>query len=111
MDDILSLLIPIVGFLCLVAIVRAVVDSRLRRRLAETHASEELVRALAETEREDRRTGALKWGLVLIASGAGFVVIDVLRLGSEDPAAYGLLLCSAGMGLLAFHLLQHRRAG
>jgi hypothetical protein len=44
MDDILALLIPIVGFICLVVIVRAVIDGRLKRRLAETHASEELLR-------------------------------------------------------------------
>jgi hypothetical protein len=108
MDDILSLLIPMVGFVCLVATVHVVVDGRVRRRLVETHANEELVRALAESERHARRSGALKWGLVLVASGFGFVVIHLLRLGSEDPAAYGLLLASAGAGLLAYHLLQRR---
>lgn len=108
MDDILSLLIPMVGFVCLVAIVHAVVDGRVRRRMVETHASEELVRALAETERHDRRNGALKWGLVLVASGAGFVLISVFRLGSEDPAAYGLLLGCAGVGLLVYQLVQRR---
>jgi hypothetical protein len=109
MDDILSLLIPMVGFVCLVAIVRAVVDGRLRRRLVETHATQELVLALAEADRHDRRTGALKWGLVLVASGIGFVLIDVCRLGSADPAAYGVLLVCAGAGLLCYHLLQRRR--
>jgi hypothetical protein len=109
MDDILSLLVPMVGFVCLVAIVHAVVDGRLRRRMLETHSSEELVRALAETNRRDRETGALKWGLVLVASGIGFVFIDVFRLGSEDPAAYGLLLACSGIGLLVYHLLQRPR--
>jgi Mg2+/citrate symporter len=109
MDDILSLLIPMIGFVCLVAIVHLVVDARVRRRLVETHASEELVRALAESERHARRSGALKWGLVLVASGVGFVLIDVFRLGSENPAAYGLLLACSGAGLLAYHLLQHQR--
>jgi hypothetical protein len=109
MDDIIALLIPIVGFICLVAIVHIVVDSRVRRRLVETHASDELVRALAESESDSRRSGALKWGLVLAAIGIGFVLIDVFALGSEDPAAYGLLLVSAGAGLLFYQLLQNRR--
>jgi hypothetical protein len=108
MDDILSLLIPMVGFVCLVAIVHAVVDGRVRRRLVETHASEELVRALAEAERHDRRTAALKFGLVLVASGVGFVLVGWLGLGSENPAAYGVLLGSAGTGLLIYHVLQSR---
>lgn len=109
MDDILSLLIPMVGFACLVAIVHLVVDARVRRRLVETHASEELVRALADSERQARRSGSLKWGLVLIASGLGFALVGAFRLGSDDPAAYGLLLACSGAGLIAYHLLQGRR--
>lgn len=110
MDDILSLLIPMVGFVCLVAIVRAVETGRLRRRLAETHASEDLVRALAEADKASRRHGALKWGLVLVASGAAFVLIDVFGLGARDPAAYGILLVAAGAGLLLHHALQRQAA-
>lgn len=109
MDDILSLLIPMVGFVCLVAIVHAVVDGRVRRRLVETHASEELVRALAESESHSRRSGALKWGLVLVSAGIGFVLVGLFGLAAEDPAAYGLLLGCCGAGLLVFHVLQRRR--
>ena len=108
MDDFLSLMIPIVGFICLVAIVRAVVEGRLRRRLAETHASEELVRAMTDADKLNRKQGALKWGLVLAASGLAFVLIDLLGLDTQDPAAYGLLLVAAGVALLAHHLLQQR---
>lgn len=107
MDDILSLLIPVVGFLCLVAIVRAVVDGRLRRRLAETHASEELVRAIAQADEANRKQAALKWGLLLIMAGVAFGLIDLFGLGSQDPAAYGLLLIFTGAGLLLHHFLQH----
>lgn len=108
MDDILSLMIPIVGFICLVAIVRAVVDGRLRRRLAETHASEELVRAITEADEANRKQGAQKWGLVLIMLGIALALIDVFDLGSQDPGAYGLLLAASGLGLLLHHLLQRR---
>lgn len=106
MDDILALLIPIVGFICLVAIVKAVVDSRLRRRLAETHASEELVKAMAEADEQNRKHAALKWGLVLGVTGVGFGLIDVLGLNAEDPGSYGLLLGAAGVGLLAYHYIR-----
>ena len=108
MDDILSLLIPIVGFICLVAIVRAVVEGRLRRRLAETHASEELMRAIAQADEANRKHGALKWGLVLGWSGVAFGLIDALGLDCNDPGAYGLLLGAAGIALLLHHFLQQR---
>lgn len=108
MDDILSLLIPIVGFICLVAIVRIVIEGRLRRRLAETHASEELVRAIARADDANRKQAALKWGLILLLAGIAFTLIDLFGLGSQDPAAYGLLLCATGIGLLLHHLLLRR---
>lgn len=108
MDDILSLMIPIVGFICLVAIVRAVVDGRLRRRLAETHASEELVRAIIEADEANRKQSAQKWGLVLIMLGIALALIDMFELGSQDPGAYGLLLAASGSGLLLHHFLQRR---
>lgn len=108
MDDILSLLIPIVGFICLVAIVRTVIDGRLKRRLAETHASEELVRALAQADEANRKRSALKWGLIMGLTGLAFVLIELFDLGSEDPGSYGLLLAASGIGLLAHHFLQRR---
>lgn len=106
MDDILSLLIPIVGFICLVAIVRTVVEGRLRRRLAETHASEELMRAITQADEASRKQGALKWGLVLGLSGIAFGLIDAFGLDSSDPGAYGLLLGAAGIAMLMQHFLQ-----
>jgi hypothetical protein len=108
MFDILALLIPIIGFVCLVAIVRAVIDGRLKRRLAETHASEELLRALAQADEASRRNGALKWGLVMLLTGSAFLAIQLFGLSSEDPGSYGLLLGAAGIGLLLHHTLQRR---
>lgn len=110
MDDILSLLIPIIGFICIVFIVRVVVDGRVRRRLAETHASEELMRAMMEADARNQRQAALKWGLVLAASGIAFGIIDALGLTSADPGAYGLILGGAGLALLVHHLIQRHES-
>jgi hypothetical protein len=106
MDDILALLIPIVGFVCLVAIVRAVVEGRLRRRLAETHASEELVHALTQADVARRKHQSLKWGLILLLTGVAFGLIELFNLSSQDPGAYGILIGAAGLGLLILHFLQ-----
>ncbi len=108
MFDILALLIPIVGFVCLVAIVRAVIDGRVKRRLAETQASEAMVRALFEADAERRRQETLKWGLLLGGIGVALVMIELLGLGSDDPGGYGLLLGAAGVALLAHRVLQGR---
>lgn len=108
MFDIIALLIPIVGFVCLVAIVRAVIDGRVKRRLAEMQASEGMVRALAQADEARRRHEVLKWGLVLGLTGFALFLIELFNLGSEDPGAYGLLLGAAGVGLLLSRTLQGR---
>jgi hypothetical protein len=104
-----SLLIPIVFFLSIVAIIKIVMDARVRRRLTETHASEDLVRGLLEADEQNRRLSALKWGLVLVLMGLAFGLIDALGLKPDDPATYGLLMGAAGIGLLGYHLIGQRR--
>lgn len=103
-----SLLVPITFFLSVVAIIKFVMDAKVRRRMAETHASEDLVRSMLEADEQGRRLSALKWGLVLVLMGLAFALVDVLDLGPEDPAVYGLLLGAAGVGMLGYHVLAHR---
>lgn len=106
MEDILSLLIPIVLAVCVVVAIRIIEDSRVRRRLAETHATEELVRALMQSDEQNRRGAALKWGIVLVAIGLAFGVIGLFGLDAEDPASYGLLFGATGLGMLGFRALK-----
>ncbi|MDX2300674.1 MAG: hypothetical protein NW204_13195 [Xanthomonadaceae bacterium] len=104
-----ALLIPITAFICTVAIIKIVVDSRLRRRLAETHASEDLIRAMLTADEHSRSLSALKWGIVLTVVGLAFGLIDALNLNGNDPATFGLLIGSAGLGMLGFHALASRK--
>jgi len=106
MYDIIAILIPIVFAICIVVTIRIVVDARLRRRLAETHASESLVQTLLHADEINRRKASLKWGLVLFLLGLGGVVIDVLDLGVEDPSAFGLLFCAIGLGMLIHYIVD-----
>ncbi len=102
-------LIPITAFLSTVAIIKIVVDSRLRRRLAETHASEDLIRAMLTADEQSRSLSALKWGIVLTVVGLAFGLIDLLNLDGNDPATFGLLIGSAGLGMLGFHAFAARK--
>jgi hypothetical protein len=99
-----TVFIPITLFICIVWIVKLVTDSRLRRRLSETHASEDLVKAMFQSDEINRRHSALKWGLVLVLVGAAFGLIDGLNLDPDDPATYGILFAASGLGLLGYHL-------
>lgn len=110
MFDILAILIPFFLALCIVVIIRIVVEARLRRRLAETHATDDLVRSLTNADEELRRQSSLKWGLVLVLMGVSLCLIDLFGLGVEDPTAFGLLIGSAGIGMLAYHALRRPSA-
>ncbi len=106
MFDILAILIPFFLAVCLVVIVRIVSEARLRRRLAETHATDDLVRALTDADHDMRRQSSLKWGLVLVLMGVSLGVLDVLDLSVDDPAAFGLIMAAAGLGMLVYHAVS-----
>lgn len=101
-------LIPITLFFCIAMSIKFIVDGRFRRRLAETHASEELVKAMLAADERARRYDALKWGIVLTALGVSFGIIDLANLDADSPATYGLLIGSAGLGMLGFHILGRK---
>ena len=101
-------LIPITLFVCIVLAIKVVVDARLRRRLAETNASEDMIKSMLVADEQSRRLSALKWGLVLTLLGAAMGLIDGMNMSSEDPGAWGLLLAAAGVGMLAYHGIANR---
>lgn len=108
-----TIFIPITLFVMIVAIIKIVTDYRLRNKLLETQASEELARSLLTTERlfhlkSDSRHTALKWGLVLTLMGAAFGLMTHWQLGPNEPATFGLLFAAAGIGLLLYYLVTLR---
>ena len=103
-------LIPIVLFLSVVAAIKIVMDGHVRRKLAESDASETLVRSMLLTDEQNRRLSTLKWGLVLALVGMAFGLIDLLNLSAKDPATFGMLIATAGPGMLRFHALASRRS-
>lgn len=110
MFDIIAILIPLSLAVCLVVAIRIVTEARLRRRLAETHASEELLLALLHADGVNRRASALKWGVVSICTGLGCIAVQLMRLAVDEPAAFGVLFVAAGIGLVAYHGLSRRQS-
>jgi hypothetical protein len=109
MADIIALFIPMVFAVCVVLAIRVIVEARLRRRLAETHASEDLVRTLLLADQENRRQASLKWGMVLVLTGMAFGIIDIAGLTHEDAASYGVIFAAIGLGMIGYHVLQRGR--
>ena len=103
-----ALLVPITAFICVVMAIKVIVEARLRSRLAENNASEDLVKSMLVADEQARRLSALKWGLVLTLVGLAFGLISGLHLASDDPGTWGLLIGAAGLGMLAYHGIANR---
>jgi hypothetical protein len=102
-------LIPMVLFISVVLAIKVIMDAKVRRRIAEANPSEDLVKAMLIADEQSRRLSALKWGLVMTVVGLAFGLISALRLSSDNPGSYGLLIGAAGVGMLAYHALANRK--
>ena len=103
-----GLLVPITAFICIVMAIKIIVETRLRARLVETNASEDLIKSMLVADEQSRRLSALKWGLVLTLIGLAFGLISAMKLDSQDPGTWGLLIAAAGVGMLAYHGIANR---
>ena len=103
-----GLLVPITAFICIVMAIKVIVEARLRSRMAETNASEDLVKSMLVADEQSRRLSALKWGLVLTLIGLAFGLISAMHLDSQDPGTWGLLIGAAGVGMLVYHAIANR---
>jgi len=102
-----EILVPL-GFFAMIAyIVKLISDNRLRRKVLNSPASEEMAEALLRRQWSEPRTrSALKWGLVFVSLGAGVLIVNLLAIGFESPLAYAVLLLATGAALLGYYLIE-----
>lgn len=98
-----EILIPITLFICITYAIKVVVDARTRAKLIAGNGSEELIRTLVETESQQRRHASLRWGILLLALGIGFGMIESFGWREVTPGVVAVLLGVTGAGnLLAY---------
>lgn len=102
-----EILVPL-GFFAMIAyIVKLISDNRLRRKVLNSPASEEMAETLLQREWAEPRTrSALKWGLIFVSLGAGVLIVNLLAIGFESPLAYAILLLAAGAALLGYYRIE-----
>ena len=101
-------LIPITLFICLTLSIKFGMEAYTKRRLLESRASDELVRAMLAAEERSRQLSAYIWGTVMTSVGLAFGVIHWLGLDSNSAGALGLLVGAAGVGLVVSRFLAPR---
>jgi hypothetical protein len=106
--------VPLVLFVTIAVIILGVAgiiaDARTRRRLIEAGGAGDLARAMAAAA-GSRTSGALKWGIVAIATGIALVAIQFLPYDRDEPIVLGILLLFVGAGLLVYYRLEKASDG
>jgi cellobiose-specific phosphotransferase system component IIC len=105
-----EVLIPISLFVCITYAIKVVVDARVRRQMVTVGGSEELVRSVLQSEELRRRHSSLHWGMVLVALGIGFALIQSLGWQDLTAGLVAVLALATGLGNLVFYVIARKLA-
>ncbi|HEY0505749.1 MAG TPA: hypothetical protein VGD42_19870 [Lysobacter sp.] len=103
-----EILIPITLFICITYAIKVVVDARTRAKLIAGNGSEELIRTMVQAEAQQRRHASLRWGILLLALGIGFGMIESFGWREVTPGVVAVLLGVTGVGNLLSYIAARK---
>lgn len=110
----LEFLIPAIIFFAAYHIIKLISTHLLKRKLikAEQYERVGILDEAQPVNDEVNRYPSLKWGLVALMTGAGFIVIDLLKLidnamidGRNAVLPFGILLVFVSLGFLIYFFI------
>ena len=102
---------PLLALAIIAWVIRGWMDARVRGKLATSNNSQELIRAMLESDQQTRRVAPLRWGTVLIGLATALAIIDAVGWKQPTPAAFAVLLGMTGLANLAAFALIDRFSG
>ena len=103
-----EILIPITLFICIVYAIKVVVDARVRKQMLASNGSPELMRSMLSGEDLRQKHASLRWGITLLAVGAGFGVVEAGGWTEITPGVIAVLAIATGLGNLAYYALSRK---
>jgi len=105
-----QVIIPVALFLCVTYTIKIIVDAYSRRKLFQVQGPREDLALVLENEAAARRQSSLRWGLVMLAIGIGFGLLELFNLRDVTAGVFAILLGMTGLGhLVYFFLARHLR--
>jgi hypothetical protein len=101
-------LVPIALFICATIAFKALLEAVIRMRLMQQGQSETSLRALLDADRFQRRSGALRSGIALVALACGAMLIEAFGWSDVTPGAVASVVLPMGIGELLFFFLSRR---
>ena len=100
----LEILIPIVLFICFVAVIKIISDNRVKKLLIEKGKVDENLKFLHyQTARNP--LSSVKWGFVLIGIGLAFLLGQLFPYDVSDESIIGLMFLFAGIGFMIYYFM------
>ncbi len=108
--------IPAVVFFAIYHIIKVISDHLLKRKLIKAGQYEKvsILEPAKPTSEEANRYPSLKWGLVALMTGLGFIVIEIMRQINPDLIDYrdavlpiGILLVFVSLGFLIYFFIMN----
>jgi hypothetical protein len=107
--DAQRVLIPIALFVCATIAFKALLEAVIRMRLMRLGQSETSLQALLNAEHFQRRAGALRSGIALVALACGAAFIEAFGWRDVTPGAVAAVVLPMGVGELIFYFFSQRK--
>jgi hypothetical protein len=108
--DAQRVLVPIVLFVCATVAFKALLEAVIRMRMMHVGQSETSLRALLDADRFQRRAGALRSGIALVALACGAGLIEAFGWHDVTAGAVAAVVLPIGIGELIFYFLSQRES-
>jgi hypothetical protein len=108
--DAQRILVPIVLFVCATIAFKMLLEAVIRLRMMHRGQSETSLRALLDADHFQRRSGALRSGIALVALACGAGLIEVFGWRDVTPGAVAAIVLPVGLGELTFFFLSQRES-
>ena len=103
-------MVPIVVgivFFSVVSVFRIIFDYQLRRKMIQMgHVDQNSVAILSR--KRSSRLESLKWGLIILFAGIGFVIISIPSIEIDSPLPFGIMSICIAIGFLAYFVISKR---
>ena len=92
--------------LVIILTIKIISDNSTRKKAIEAGASSELLQELLKNRAWLSGHDPLKWGMLVAAVGAAFILIDVLGIDYETAMAPGIVFLLPGLALVAYRYIS-----
>jgi hypothetical protein len=88
---------------------KVLTDYILRKKMIDKgYVNEDSQSIFRAYKREENKNSSLKWGLIILFSGIGLIVISALDVSPDSTTPYGIFAVALSVGYLLYYYMMKR---